>query len=191
MKPASAVQSGASVQTREASRPTLSSEAPVFEQGDQPGPRPREVRRQQQRVVLAHDAVDRVRRRRSSGRRRRSSGRRSGRAWRSTHRDGSGSPPRRTAIARASAARRSVARSSRATAAGPTRSAGRDSRPARRSRLSSAWGCSSSSPSAMASSDCPSVYRGSSVRHGILIGRPLSRCDPACGPRGGRNGRRR
>ena len=37
MKPASAVQSGASVQTREASRPTLSSEAPVFEQRHQAG----------------------------------------------------------------------------------------------------------------------------------------------------------
>ena len=37
MNGASAVQSGASVQTREAARPTLSSEAPVFRRATRPG----------------------------------------------------------------------------------------------------------------------------------------------------------
>ncbi len=37
MKRASAVQSGASVQARDAARPTLSSEAPVFKRATRPG----------------------------------------------------------------------------------------------------------------------------------------------------------
>ncbi len=61
MNRASAVQSAASVQTRDAARPTLSSEAPVFKQGDQARPGPREVRGEQERVVLADHAVDGVR----------------------------------------------------------------------------------------------------------------------------------
>ena len=62
MKRASAVQSAASVQMRDAARPTLSSEAPVFSSATRPGQVPEKVRRQQERVVLADDAVDGVRR---------------------------------------------------------------------------------------------------------------------------------
>ena len=47
---------------RDAARPTLSSEAPVLKQGHQPRPGAGEIRRQQERAVLADDAVDGVRR---------------------------------------------------------------------------------------------------------------------------------
>ena len=61
MKRASAVQSAASDQMREAGRPTLSSEAPGIEQRHQAGPGAREIRREQERIVLADDSIDGVR----------------------------------------------------------------------------------------------------------------------------------
>ena len=46
---------------REAARPTLSSEAPVFSRATRPGQVPEKFDASKQRVVLADDAVDGVR----------------------------------------------------------------------------------------------------------------------------------
>jgi hypothetical protein len=61
MNVASAVQSAASVNARENGRPRLSREAPVLSRPTSPGHRP-EIAGEKERVVLAHDAVARVRR---------------------------------------------------------------------------------------------------------------------------------
>ena len=61
MNVSSVVQSGASVQTRENGRPRLSRQAPVLSRPDEAGPSAGEVAGEQQRVVLADDAVGRVR----------------------------------------------------------------------------------------------------------------------------------
>ena len=60
MNVASAAQSGASVQMREAARPTLSSEAPVFRRATSPGQVPEKFDASEQRAVFADDAVDGV-----------------------------------------------------------------------------------------------------------------------------------
>ena len=57
----SAVQSGAAVQTREAARPDAFERRAGVQQGHQSRPCAREVRRQQQRILLAHNPIDGVR----------------------------------------------------------------------------------------------------------------------------------
>ena len=57
MKASSAVQSSASVQTRENGRLRLSRQAPVFRRPTKPGPLAGEVAGQQERVVLTHHAL--------------------------------------------------------------------------------------------------------------------------------------
>ncbi len=126
MKPASAVQSGASVQAREATRPTLSSEAPVFSSATSPGQVPEKFDASRSGLSLP-TTPSTVCGAKSSGRRLRSSGRRSDPAWRSPRRGGSGIPPRRSAIHPVSGGPRPTGRSSRAIAPAPIRSACCDS----------------------------------------------------------------
>ena len=139
MNVASAVQSGASVQMREAVPADAFERGPGVQEGHQARPGAREVRRQQERVVLADDAVDGVRRvgpvDEDADQRvvdRAQLGDRLVRAGQITL-----DHIRRSAqfLERG----RELRRWPRATGAGPTRSAWPDSRRARRWRLFSTW----------------------------------------------------